>query len=111
MSRAPSARSRETQVQSETTMSAEPPRSATLPASGLAPRTLQRRIVRATGLTPGSIRQIRRAQRAVELLSQGMRPLEVAHHAGYADQSHLTRSLRRFVGRTPAQIVGSICGG
>lgn len=79
-------------------------------ASRLSQRTLQRRIVRATGLTAGGIRQIRRAQRAAELLSQGMRPLEVAHDAGYADQSHLTRSLRRFIGRTPAQILSSSHG-
>jgi AraC-like DNA-binding protein len=25
--------------------------------------------------------------------------------AGYADQPHLTRSLRRFIGETPAQIM------
>jgi AraC-like DNA-binding protein len=79
-------------------------------ASGLSARTLQRRVVRATGLTAGAIRQIRRAERAAELLARGIRPLEVAHLAGYADQSHLTRSLTRFIGRTPAQIFGSACG-
>jgi hypothetical protein len=80
-------------------------------ASGLSARTLQRRVVRATGLTAGAIRQIRRAERAAELLCQGVRPLEVVHRAGYADQSHLTRSLKRFIGCTPAQIVSSACGG
>ena len=61
----------------------------------------------ATGLTRGTIRQIRRAERAVELLGGGVAPLEVARRVGYTDQSHLTRSLTRFVGQTPAQIVGT----
>lgn len=73
----------------------------------LSNRSLERRVSRATGLTQGTIRQIRRAERAVELLSQGVPPLEVAHHTGYADQPHLTRSLRRFVGQTPSQITTS----
>jgi len=55
-------------------------------------------------LTRGAIRQIRRAERAVELLGSGVPPLEVARRAGYADQPHLTRSLKRFVGQTPSQI-------
>jgi AraC-like DNA-binding protein len=80
-------------------------------APALSVRTLQRRVVRATGLTAGAIRQIRRAERAAKLLARGIRPLEVAQLAGYADQSHLTRSLTRFIGRTPAQIVSSACGG
>jgi hypothetical protein len=71
---------------------------------GLSTRTIERRVSRATGLTRGLIRQIRRAERAVELLSSGVAPLEVAHLAGYADQPHLTRSLRRLVGQTPSQI-------
>ena len=29
------------------------------------------------------------------------------YHAGYADQPHLTRSLKRFIGQTPAQILRS----
>jgi AraC-like DNA-binding protein len=70
----------------------------------LSPRSLERRVLRATGLTRGAIRQIRRAERAVELLSEGVAALDVVHQAGYADQPHLTRSLRRLVGRTPSQI-------
>ena len=71
---------------------------------GLSTRSVERRVARATGLTRGTIRQIRRAERAVELLGGGVAPLEVARRAGYADQSHLTRSLKRFVGQTPAQV-------
>jgi hypothetical protein len=72
---------------------------------GLSARSVQRRVSRATGLTCGAITQIRRAERAVELLSQGVPPIEVVRQAGYADQPHLTRSLKRLAGRTPSQIV------
>jgi hypothetical protein len=74
---------------------------------GLSQRSVERRVSRATGLTRGTIRQIRRAERAAELLSRGVTPLEAARQAGYADQPHLTRSLRRLAGKTPAQIAAS----
>jgi hypothetical protein len=74
---------------------------------GLSARSLERRVSRATGLTRGGIRQIRRAEIAVKMLTEGVAPIDVAHHAGYADQPHLTRSLRRFVGQTPAEIAAT----
>lgn len=74
---------------------------------GLSTRSVERRVARATGLTRGVIRQIRRAERAVELLARGVPAHDVAHHAGYADQPHLTRSLKRFVGQTPSQIAAN----
>jgi AraC-like DNA-binding protein len=73
----------------------------------LSTRSAERRVARATGLNRGAIERIRRAERAVELLSRGVPPADVAGRTGYADQPHLTRSLRRFVGQTPSQIVGS----
>jgi hypothetical protein len=77
---------------------------------GLSTRSVERRVSRATGLTRGAIRQIRRAEMAVELLTRGVSALDVAHAAGYADQPHLTRSLKRLVGQTPSQIVTSAVG-
>jgi len=74
---------------------------------GLSTRSVERRVALATGLTRGVIRQIRRAERAVELLARGAPAHDVAHHAGYADQPHLTRSLKRFVGQTPSQIAAN----
>ena len=70
----------------------------------LSTRSVERRVARATGLTRGTIRQIRRADRAIEMLSRGLPAPEVAQRAGYTDQPHLTRSLRRFVGQTPTEI-------
>jgi AraC-like DNA-binding protein len=68
-------------------------------------RTEQRRLLRATGLTRGAIHQIERARRAVCLLRQGRPILDVVHETGYYDQAHLTRSLQRFVGQSPARVV------
>jgi AraC-like DNA-binding protein len=68
-------------------------------------RTVQRRFLRATGLTHKAIQQIERAHYAAALLSQGVPILDTVYQAGYADQPHLTRALRRFYGQTPAQII------
>jgi AraC-like DNA-binding protein len=68
-------------------------------------RTVQRRFLRATGLTHNTIYQINRAQHATNLLIQGASILDTVHQAGYFDQPHLTRSLRQFIGLTPAQIM------
>lgn len=68
-------------------------------------RTLQRRVRRATGLTQMDIRQIARAQEAVQALGAGVPPAAAAAALGYADQSHLTRSLRRFIGQTPGEVL------
>jgi AraC-like DNA-binding protein len=74
---------------------------------GISTRTLQRRVARATGLTRSTIKQIARADKAVEVLGRGLSPSDAAALVGYADQSHLTRSLKRFIGQTPAHVVTS----
>jgi hypothetical protein len=67
-------------------------------------RTVRRRFLRATGLTPIIIQQIERAQEATALLERGVPILDAVYQTGYADQPHMTRSLKRFIGNTPAQI-------
>jgi AraC-like DNA-binding protein len=67
-------------------------------------RTVRRRFLQATGLTQGAIVQIERAQRAAALLRQGTSILDTVFEVGYFDQPHLTRSLKHFMGQTPAQI-------
>ena len=71
----------------------------------IAPRTVRHHFLRATGLTQGHIVQFQRAQRAVQLLRQKGSILDTVHAAGYFDQPHLTRSLKQFIGYTPAQIL------
>ena len=67
-------------------------------------RTVRRRFLLATGLTPKAIQQIERAQQAAALLEQGASIIDAVYQAGYADQPHMTRSLKHFIGQTPAQI-------
>ncbi len=67
--------------------------------------TIQRRFLRATGLTHGAVCQIERARYATYLLQQGTAILDTVEQAGYFDQPHLTRSLRYLIGQTPAQIL------
>lgn len=67
-------------------------------------RQVQRRFLRATGLTHGAISQIERVRRAVSLLQQGVSILDTVELAGFADQPHLTRSLKRLIGQTPARL-------
>jgi AraC-like DNA-binding protein len=73
-------------------------------STGLSPRSIQRRFLRATGLTQSAFRQIERARSAVEQLDCGAPILDVVQRSGYSDQAHLTRSLKLFAGQTPAQI-------
>src|SRR5579859_2605533 len=69
------------------------------------PRTVRHRFLQTTGMTQTSIFQIERAQRAVALLERGLSILDTVEAAGYFDQPHLTRSLKKWVGFTPAQIL------
>ena len=74
---------------------------------GLSPRTLRHRFLRATGLSQSRIRGIERAARAAALLRRGVSIPEAVREEGYFDQPHLSRSLKRWVGHTPAQLVAA----
>jgi AraC-like DNA-binding protein len=68
-------------------------------------RSVQRHFTRTIGLSPSYIRYIERAQQAAALLEKGIPILDVVYDLNYTDQSHLTKSLKRLVGQTPAQIL------
>ena len=68
-------------------------------------RSTQRHFLRSTGVTYATFRLIERARYATNLLREGVSILDVVSHVGYFDQAHLTRSLRHFVGETPAKII------
>ena len=70
----------------------------------LTARTAQRHFLRATGITYATFIQIERARYATQLVRSGRSVLDVVESAGYFDQAHLTRSLRRFIGETPQNI-------
>jgi AraC-like DNA-binding protein len=67
-------------------------------------RTVQRHFERAVGISAKHLSVIYRARDAANMLAQGRNAAEVAAHLGYSDQSHMTRSLKQLLGRTPAQI-------
>lgn len=71
----------------------------------VSPRSIQRRFQRVTGLTQRSLYQIERARYAAALLEAGTSILDTIDLAGYADQPHLTKAIRRYIGQTPAQIL------
>jgi methylphosphotriester-DNA--protein-cysteine methyltransferase len=56
-------------------------------------------------MTHGLFRQIERARYATTLLRDGASILDTVHQAGYFDQAHLARSLRVFIGETPASVI------
>ncbi len=70
-------------------------------------RSIQRRFLYVTGLTYKAIQQIERARHALSLLQSGIPIPVTAYQLGYFDQPHLTKSLKFFIGQTPAEIVKS----
>jgi hypothetical protein len=71
-------------------------------------RTVQRHYQDALGLTPKNVQQIMRAQEAYALLSNGQPPTTVAYDLEYADQAHMSKSLTKFLGLNPSQIITKI---
>lgn len=71
----------------------------------LGPRQLQRRFLRATGLTPKEYARVRRVRRALgDILAGEDRWAALAHALGYADQSHMVRELGAMTGLTPGAL-------
>jgi hypothetical protein len=71
------------------------------------PRSIQRHFIQTTGITLNYFRQIQRAREASDYLQTGSTPLEAALAAGYYDQSHMTKSLKKIMGKTPIEIIQS----
>ncbi len=68
---------------------------------GLSKPYLVRAFKRELGLPPHEYQMQLRVARARKLLAAGMAATEVAHEAGFYDQSHLTRWFKKVVGVTP----------
>jgi AraC family transcriptional regulator len=71
---------------------------------------LTRAFTRHFGMTPSLFRQRARLARATALLAEGRCGTEAAHAAGFADQSHLIRIMRRETGFTPGQLSQALAG-
>ncbi|MBI9113762.1 helix-turn-helix transcriptional regulator [Sanguibacter suaedae] len=73
-------------------------------ALGWSERHLRRRMTAHFGYGYVTLLRIERSRRAVALIARGLPLGLVASEAGYADQSHLTREVRRMTGSTPGQL-------
>jgi AraC family transcriptional regulator len=72
--------------------------------AGVHPVYLARLFRKMTGATPGEYLQGLRLQYVCrELLNKGKPLAQIAAEAGFADQSHMTRTLKRRTGETPAE--------
>lgn len=68
-------------------------------------RTMRRHVLKHVGLPLRTVQAVCRFQRALRLL-KGPVPMSlaaIAHEAGYADQSHMTRDFKRFGGFLPTR--------
>jgi AraC-like DNA-binding protein len=70
----------------------------------LSRRSAQRHFLHATGMSHVAHRQIERARHAANLLRAGVSIGDTIDEAGFFDQAHLTRSLGRLIGLTPAKL-------
>jgi AraC-like DNA-binding protein len=70
-------------------------------------RTLRRRCTEALGYGPRTFQRILRFRRALRLAATTSGLADLAMEAGYADQSHLSREMRRLAGATPGQLVAA----
>lgn len=73
-------------------------------ALGWSQRRLHRFSIDTFGTPASILRSLCRFRTAHELLSSGIRPAEAATLAGYADQAHLTRHVKRFASTTPGEV-------
>lgn len=86
-------------------LAGDPTLSEIAAAVGLSPYHFSRRFKESTGLSPHRYVIGRRVERAREMLLRSETPIpEVARRMGFADQAHLTRQMRAFLGLTPGQI-------
>jgi AraC-like DNA-binding protein len=75
---------------------------------GFTARTIERRVVASTGLTPVELRAVLRFRRCYRMLEAAPTGHwgRVAYVAGYYDQAHCIREFRRFTGAAPTQWFG-----
>jgi AraC-like DNA-binding protein len=94
------------------TESAGPGMATILGRLDVSPRTLRRRCTEAFGYGPKTLDRILRFQRFLSLARAAEEPrlVELAFQAGYADQPHLTRDVRRLTGFSPAEVLSQVGG-
>jgi AraC-like DNA-binding protein len=77
---------------------------------GISGRQLQRRFIAAVGYGPKTFQSVLRFQRLLNFSARAGAPIQLAQaaaDAGYADQAHMTREVRRFSGSAPSALLQS----
>lgn len=67
-------------------------------------RSVERHFKTTTGLSPKKLADIRRAQAAVRMLKAGKDPATTAAEAGYYDQPHMSKELKRLMDSLPSDV-------
>lgn len=75
------------------------------PKQGMSSKSYSRFVKSSTGLSPYKLQQLRRIHKALYLLKQGMPAVTVASELGFADQAHLSRAAKQFLGHTPKELL------
>ncbi|CAM5500903.1 AraC family transcriptional regulator [Streptomyces spiroverticillatus] len=75
--------------------------------TGWSRKRLSARFGSQLGITPKRAARLVRFDRAAHLLAAGRPPADVALGCGYADQPHLHRDVREFVGLTPTALAAA----
>jgi AraC-like DNA-binding protein len=75
------------------------------PRQVISSKSYSRFVKRNTGLPPYKLHQLQRISDALGLLRQGMSAASVASELGFADQAHLTRAAKQFLGYTPKELL------
>jgi AraC family transcriptional regulator len=70
---------------------------------GVSPEHASRAVRRWFGIGPSQLRREARVRCAISALQDGASPAEAACEAGFADQPHLTRTLKAATGLTPTR--------
>lgn len=71
-------------------------------------RTIQRHFLATTGMNLARIRQIRRAEEARNLITQGSTLISATYETGYSNPGHMAHSFKHFFGRTPSELRNSL---
>jgi hypothetical protein len=75
------------------------------PERVMSSKSYYRFVKRSTGLPPYKLHQLQRMSEALDLLRKGMPAATVASELGFADQAHLTRAAKQFLGYTPKELI------
>ncbi|UTA54374.1 AraC family transcriptional regulator [Lysobacter soli] len=73
-------------------------------AAGVSLAHASRTFVKSHGMAPQLLRRELRCRRALRLLVEGWPLVEIATMSGFADQAHLTRTLRAATGASPSRL-------